>query len=94
MKAQPQEASTAAASFLLVTSEGLAQMVRRQRATVTILDSIGQGRIVRQFLAGGQPSGRSLPFELDLARAIDDVSHEQLCCGANRGDDVGGDGLR
>jgi hypothetical protein len=76
MKTQPQEAGTASGSLLLVAPEGLAQMVRRQRTAVTVADSLGQGGIVGHFLTGGQMGGCGLPFELNLARALDDVSYE------------------
>lgn len=94
VQTQSQEAGAASASFLLVPSEGLTQMVGRQRTAVTVLDPIGQWRVLGQLLAGGQTGRGSLPFDLNLACAIDDVPNKQLCRGADCSDDVGSNRLR
>jgi hypothetical protein len=69
-------------------------MVGRQRTTVTVSDPVCERRVLGHLLAGGQMGGCGLPFELNLARTLDDVSNEQLRRGTDGGDDVGGDGLR
>lgn len=68
-------------------------MIRRQRAAVLALDAVADGSVVRHRLVVRQGGGGGLPFELDVARELDQFAEQDFGVAVDGGDDGGGDGL-